>query len=207
MRLVLTLALFLMSAVFIAGCEQEEAVLNESSPTESVEQADVVTTDESVSQANENIDENAREFDWDALIPEDWQPETLFEQYNVDELSDDDPRAQELLEKLLALWKEAPVVPALEGQRIKLPGFVVPLEMDTQKIDQFLLVPYYGACIHVPPPPANQTVHVVTRKGRAFEGELFDTVWVTGTMRVERLESELAISGYRLEDALVAPFE
>jgi len=207
MRLVLTLALFLMSAVFIAGCEQEEAVLNESSPTESVEQADVVTTDESVSQANENIDENVREFDWDALIPEDWQPETLFEQYNVDELSDDDPRAQELLEKLLALWKEAPVVPALEGQRIKLPGFVVPLEMDTQKIDQFLLVPYYGACIHVPPPPANQTVHVVTRKGRAFEGELFDTVWVTGTMRVERLESELAISGYRLEDALVAPFE
>jgi len=207
MRLVLTLALFLMSAVFIAGCEQEEAVLNESSPTESVEQADVVTTDESVSQANENIDENVREFDWDALIPEDWQPETLFEQYNVDELSDDDPRAQELLEKLLALWKEAPVVPALEGQRIKLPGFVVPLEMDTQKIDQFLLVPYYGACIHVPPPPANQTVHVVTRKGRAFKGELFDTVWVTGTMRVERLESELAISGYRLEDALVAPFE
>lgn len=207
MRLLLTLALFLMSAVFIAGCEHEEAVLNESSPTESVEQADVVTTDESVSQANENIDENAREFDWDALIPEDWQPETLFEQYNVDELSDDDPRAQELLEKLLALWKEAPVVPALEGQRIKLPGFVVPLEMDTQKIDQFLLVPYYGACIHVPPPPANQTVHVVTRKGRAFEGELFDTVWVTGTMRVERLESELAISGYRLEDALVAPFE
>ena len=207
MRLLLTLALFLMSAVFIAGCEQEEAVLNESSPTESVEQADVVTTDESVSQANENIDENVREFDWDALIPEDWQPETLFEQYNVDELSDDDPRAQELLEKLLALWKEAPVVPALEGQRIKLPGFVVPLEMDTQKIDQFLLVPYYGACIHVPPPPANQTVHVVTRKGRAFEGELFDTVWVTGTMRVERLESELAISGYRLEDALVAPFE
>jgi hypothetical protein len=79
--------------------------------------------------------------------------------------------------------------------------------MDAEKIDQFLLVPYYGACIHVPPPPANQTVHVLTREGMAFEGQLFDTVWVTGTMRVERMSSELADAGYRLEDATVEPYE
>jgi uncharacterized protein len=71
---------------------------------------------------------------------------------------------------------------------------------------QFLLVPYYGACIHVPPPPANQTVHVLTREGTAFNGRLFDTVWVTGTMRVEHLSSELAEAGYRLEDASVTPY-
>ena len=206
-KLLLTLLLFFLSTVFIAGCEQQETVLIESSPGVSDQQEEVSAIDESVSQSIENSDVNAREIDWDALIPEDWQPETLFEQYDVDELSDDDPRAQELLEKLLALWKEAPVVPTLEGQRLKLPGFVVPLEMDVEKIDQFLLVPYYGACIHVPPPPANQTVHVVTGEGRAFEGQLFDTVWVSGTMRVEKLDSELATSGYRLEDAVVVPYE
>ncbi len=150
---------------------------------------------------------NVKEIEWDALIPEDWRPDVLMDRYNVDELSDDDPRAQQLFEKLKALWKEAPVVPALDGQQVKLPGFVVPLEMDVTKIDQFLLVPYYGACIHVPPPPANQTVYVVTDEGKAFEGQLFDAVWVTGTMRVERLSSDLAEAGYRLEDASVVPYE
>lgn len=150
---------------------------------------------------------NVKEIEWDALIPEDWRPDVLMDQYNADEISDDDPRAQQLLEKLKALWKEAPVVPALDGQQVKLPGFVVPLEMDATKIDQFLLVPYYGACIHVPPPPANQTVYVVTEEGKAFEGQLFDTVWVTGTMRVERLSSDLAEAGYRLEGASVVPYE
>jgi hypothetical protein len=150
---------------------------------------------------------DAKEIEWDALIPQDWQPETLIGDVDIENLSDDDPRAQQLLDKLKALWDKAPIVPALEGQRVKLPGFVVPLEMDATKIDQFLLVPYYGACIHVPPPPANQTVHVVPREGKAFEGQLFDVVWVTGTMRVERLSSDLAEAGYRLEDASVVPYE
>jgi len=146
------------------------------------------------------------ELDWDRLIPEDWAPEKLMDEYNADELSDDDPRAQELMEKLQTLWKEAPVVPELDGMRVKLPGFVVPLEMDTETIGEFLLVPYYGACIHVPPPPANQTVHVVTVKGGEYKGELFDTVWVTGTLKVERLSSELAEAGYRIQDAQVEPY-
>jgi len=146
------------------------------------------------------------ELDWDRLIPEDWAPEKLMDEYNADELSDDDPRAQELMEKLQTLWKEAPVVPELDGMRVKLPGFVVPLEMDTETIGEFLLVPYYGACIHVPPPPANQTVHVVTVKGGEYKGELFDTVWVTGTLKVERLSIELAEAGYRIQDAQVEPY-
>ena len=168
---------------------------------------EVASSSEPVTRPDEARDTDVREIEWDALIPEDWRPDVLWEQYDADELTDDDPRAQQLLEKLMALWKEAPVVPALEGQRVKLPGFVVPLEMDTKSIDQFLLVPYFGACIHVPPPPANQTVHVVTGKGEAFEGRLFDAVWVTGTMHVESLSTDLAEAGYRLEGANVAPYE
>jgi len=147
------------------------------------------------------------ELEWDTLIPEDWAPEKLLSEYNADELSDDDPRAQELMEKLQALWSEAPVVPELDGMRVRLPGFVVPLEMDTDTIGEFLLVPYYGACIHVPPPPANQTVHVVTAEGAAYAGKLFDTVWVTGTLGVEHLSSDLAEAGYSIRDARVEPYE
>jgi hypothetical protein len=150
---------------------------------------------------------SARELEWEALIPQDWRPETLFDEADIEALDDADPRAQDLLDKLKRLWDEAPVVTELAGQRVRLPGFVVPLEMDATSIEQFLLVPYFGACIHVPPPPANQIVHVVMRDDTAFDGELFDTVWVTGTMNVERLSHELGDAGYRLDDASVTPYD
>ena len=208
-------ALFFLGAITLVGCDQANDNQAQSAPAAApspqappVLVAEEISPDsEPVTRLEEGGDAGIREIEWDALIPEDWRPEVLMEQYNADDLSDDDPRAQELLDKLKALWKEAPGVPALEGQRVKLPGFVVPLEMDAKKIDQFLLVPYYGACIHVPPPPPNQTVYVVTHEGKGFEGKLFDVVWVTGTMRVERLSSDLAEAGYRLENATVAPYE
>jgi hypothetical protein len=217
MRPWLFLPLAVLGATTLNGCEQpgDEQVQAASQvvpvaqpllPENSGVQ-ELAPNKEPVTWLDDTGDVNAREIDWDALIPEDWRPETLMGDVDIENLSDDDPRAQQLLDKLKALWSQAPVVPSLEGQRVKLPGFVVPLEMDAKMIDQFLLVPYYGACIHVPPPPANQTVHVVTREGKAFEGRLFDVVWVTGTMRVERLSSELAEAGYRLENASVAPFE
>jgi hypothetical protein len=147
------------------------------------------------------------ELEWDDLIPADWQPEKLMADYDADNLTDDDPRADELMDKLKALWAEAPVVQALDGQRLRLPGFVVPLETDATEITEFLLVPYFGACIHVPPPPANQTVLVLTADGAAYQGELFDTVWVEGIMRVEQFSNDLGDAGYRLEDAKVSPYE
>lgn len=151
--------------------------------------------------------DGVQEIDWDALIPADWQPENLLGQYNLDELEDDDPRAQELMERLKALWAQAPVVPELDGKRVRLPGFVVPLDMEGGRIGDFLLVPYYGACIHVPPPPTNQTVYVKLAPDLAFEGEQFDTVWVTGTLKVTPTSSELADAGYRIDGAAIAPYE
>jgi hypothetical protein len=147
------------------------------------------------------------ELEWDDLIPADWQPETLMTEYDADNLEDDDPRAQELMEKLKALWAEAPVVEELDGKAVRLPGFVVPLETDAEEIAEFLLVPYFGACIHVPPPPANQTVYVVTAEGAAYRGELFDTVWVEGRMRVEPVNNELGDAGYKIEEARVSLYE
>jgi hypothetical protein len=148
-----------------------------------------------------------RELSWDNLIPADWQPEKLMDEYDADNLDDDDPRAQELMDKLKALWSEAPVVEDLNGAQVRLPGFVVPLESDATQISEFLLVPYFGACIHVPPPPANQTVLVTTGSEQPYEGDLFDTVWVKGQMVVEPFSDELGDAGYRIEEASVSLYE
>jgi hypothetical protein len=148
----------------------------------------------------------ARTLEWDDLIPRDFRPDKLLERYNVNEMSDNDPRAKQLMEELKALWKEAPVVADLQGQTVRLPGFVVPLEGDGTVVHEFLLVPYYGACIHVPPPPANQTVYVVTQGKDAKIRGLFDTVWVIGVMKIERTNSELAEAGYKLEALDVRPY-
>lgn len=149
----------------------------------------------------------AEELTWDALLPADWQPEKLLEDFNVEDVADEDPRAADLMEKLQAMWQQAPVVAELDGRRVRLPGFVVPVDLQAEKIDAFLLVPYFGACIHVPPPPANQTVYVRTPEDRPYVGALFDTVWVEGAMRVEDFDSDLGNAGYRIEKALVAPYE
>lgn len=158
-------------------------------------------------EAAELAEKQIIELDWDSLIPAGWRPDKLMADYNAANLSDDDPRAKELMEKLKTFWKEAPVVKDLNGKQVKLPGFVVPLEMDTKTIGEFLLVPYYGACIHVPPPPSNQTVHVVTQTSKPYIGKLFDTVWVTGTLKVQPLSSELADAGYRIDATKVEPYE
>lgn len=217
MRVRLFLSLACLGTMALSGCDQlHDELLPAASMLPPAAQPqlpqtpgllELVPNDEPLIWLGDTEDASIKEIDWDALIPEDWRPETLMGDIDIENLNDVDPQARKLLDKLKDLWSQAPVVPALAGQRVKLPGFVVPLEMDGKKIDQLLLVPYYGACIHVPPPPANQTVHVVTRAGKAFEGQLFDVVWVTGTMRIERLSSDLAEAGYRLEDASVVPYE
>lgn len=85
----------------------------------------------------------------------------------------------------------------LDGAVIRMPGFIIPLEMDARGVTEFMLVPYVGACLHVPPPPPNQLV-VVTTQVPWPEDELWDAVWVTGTLRTELQSTELAQAGYAL---------
>lgn len=71
--------------------------------------------------------------------------------------------------------------PALDGQLVRLPGYVLPLEISGKQVTEFLLVPWVGACIHTPPPPANQIVHVKADAPFELSG-MFMAVWVTGRM-------------------------
>jgi uncharacterized protein len=93
---------------------------------------------------------------------------------------------------------QAPVVAGLDGKRLHIGGYVVPLDFEATRVKEFLLVPFVGACIHVPPPPANQIVYVKAEQGFEVRG-LFDPVWVTGTLRVTPAFTGLAEAGYSLD--------
>jgi hypothetical protein len=158
--------------------------------------------------ATSSASEEFREIDWDILVPADFQPDIILEKFgDFSELADDDPRVKEIMKELEAAYKAAPINKEMDGKKVKLPGFVVPLEGDGEKVSEFLLVPYYGACIHVPPPPANQTVYVNVSSGKAEIRNAFDVVWVTGTLSAKSFDHDLATAGYRLEAISVEPYE
>lgn len=90
------------------------------------------------------------------------------------------------------------VVDDLDGVKIKLPGYTVPFDFSPNaEITEFLLVPYYGACLHAPPPPPNQTIYVKASKPMKI-GELDRAVWVRGTLKTEQQSSDLADTAYTL---------
>ncbi len=77
----------------------------------------------------------------------------------------------------------------LNNKEVKIPGYIIPLEYEGLDIKTFLLVPYIGACIHVPPPPANQIVYVDT--ATAWESvDWWEPVYVTGTIKIESRQME-----------------
>jgi zinc transporter ZupT len=91
--------------------------------------------------------------------------------------------------------------PALRGEYVKIHGFVVPLERDQDEaLTEFLLVPYFGACIHVPPPPQNQIIDVTPN--HPVKGiQAMDTVWVYGKMEIENVSSSAGEAAYRISAA------
>jgi hypothetical protein len=105
------------------------------------------------------------------------------------------------------------IVPALNGQQIRMPGYLLPLEFDGTAAIEFLLVPYVGACIHVPPPPPNQIVYVRFDDGYENPG-LFTPVWVEGSLVVDISEKNLYLVdgtadvavGYSLSAIEVEPY-
>jgi hypothetical protein len=98
----------------------------------------------------------------------------------------------------------APVVESLSGKRVHIGGYVVPLDFNSTRVTDFLLVPFVGACIHVPPPPANQIIYVKIAQGLDVKGT-FDPVWVTGTLQVTPTFTGLADAGYSLDAEKVEP--
>ncbi|MEN5199791.1 DUF3299 domain-containing protein [Pseudomonas wadenswilerensis] len=148
-----------------------------------------------------------RTLEWQQLIPAGVpviQPQ-LAPLHDLSQLSD--ALAAEAAPAARQTAPNAPVVKALDGQQVKLPGYIVPLEVSEEgRTTEFLLVPYYGACIHVPPPPSNQIVHIFSEIGVKVE-DLYQPYWIEGQMQVKATSSELADAGYQMEAEKIYAYE
>jgi hypothetical protein len=102
--------------------------------------------------------------------------------------------------------KSTDTLKKLEGKLVRIPGFVVPLDDFQEEGAEFLLVPYYGACVHTPPPPPNQIVMVEMGGKKAIKLNLFDAVWMSGRLKIASVESPYGTVGYQLEGLKVEPY-
>jgi hypothetical protein len=134
-----------------------------------------------------------RELDWEELVPQDARskfagagPPPPVHDY----LGEGGMAAQQPL--------DFSVNAQLDGAGVKLPGFIVPLDIGKDGlVTEFFLVPYFGACIHVPPPPPNQIVYVKMDKGIALDS-IYEAYWVTGRMSVAKKSTQLGAAAYSL---------
>lgn len=137
--------------------------------------------------------------DWDLLLPANERqspPEPPPPLHNY--LGEGSPAAKQT--------GSAAVNAKLDGQLIKIPGFIVPLSEDSEGlVTEFFLVPYVGACIHVPPPPPNQIVYVKPMEPVQAPG-LGDAYWVTGRMHVQTRNTPLASAAYSITADKVVPY-
>ncbi|MEM8872465.1 MAG: DUF3299 domain-containing protein [Pseudomonadota bacterium] len=131
----------------------------------------------------------AVEITWDDLIPPNIPYSLIIGEGEMDVINDTwNPIYDENATKLNE---------TLDNAYIKMPGFIIPLEIGAKGVTDFILVPYVGACIHTPPPPANQLVFVNAQSPWPNE-QLWDAVWVTGTMRTQLQSTEMGQTGYSL---------
>jgi hypothetical protein len=94
----------------------------------------------------------------------------------------------------------------LQGKRVSIPGFMVPLEDDEDVVTEFLLVPYAGACIHVPPPPPNQIVYVKMSQNAKVKMSFTDPIIVTGQLKISTVQSPYGDVSYNLTAESVKPY-
>ena len=148
-----------------------------------------------------------KEIEWDELMPEGWKKKVILELTRMrryGSLMDGDPRADEAYEKLKKVWDAAPPTKTYLGKKIRIPGYAVPLDAERMQSSDFLLVPYFGACVHSPPPPANQIIMVKPPKGSRVR--TMDAIWVNGTLLEGKTNSDAGTSTYILNADKITPY-
>lgn len=130
------------------------------------------------------------EITWEELLPPGLPYSEIIGEGEMDELNDTwRPIFDENATKLN---------PKFDGAYIKMPGYIIPIDLSTDGVTSFVLVPYVGACIHTPPPPPNQLVFVTTDTPWSSD-DLWEAVWVTGHIQHEIQSTEVAETGYVLK--------
>lgn len=99
---------------------------------------------------------------------------------------------------------------SLQDKSVQLAGYALPVDRDGDLVYQFLLVPWTGACSHMPTPPPNQIV-LVTPAHPYKMSQAYQPVAVTGALNPDMEKSQLFIldgvsviqSGYTVRRAEV----
>lgn len=144
--------------------------------------------------------ESVREVEWvDLLSKTDFDtimnpPELTHDGYGwQDQLADSDEG-----NAYLQALESVDINPDLLDKRIMIPGFIVPTAYNSERrVTEFFLVPFFGACIHLPPPPPNQIIYVTYERGVELQN-FYDAYSVHGLLTSEIVENDLATSAYRL---------
>ena len=149
---------------------------------------------------------------WDDLLNEEWYQQMKKDMATYGRMSflrDGSEEAEKLMASMRKKLDEAPISTKYVNQKIRMPGFVVPLDAVRNGQREFLLVPYFGACIHTPPPPANQIVLVTPHPQLNLSKTLesMDVIWVEGELKESRTKTASGVSGYSLEAIKVYPYK
>ena len=149
---------------------------------------------------------------WDDLLNEEWYQQMKKDMATYGRMSflkDGSEEAEKLMASMRKKLDEAPISTKYVNQKIRMPGFVVPLDAVRNGQREFLLVPYFGACIHTPPPPANQIVLVTPHPQLNLSKTLesMDVIWVEGELKEARTKTASGVSGYSLEAIKVYPYK
>jgi len=196
---------FIFLFIFIGGCAEPDR--KESQQTNSE------LTDEELNIMPEGqvVHSSSAEFetiDWDYLIPEDdlaalMTPPDYISEIKEGSLEDTferqietafDPSTNPYQQALVS----TKVIAEMDGQRVKLPGFVVPISVNEQQlVTEFFIVPYFGACLHMPPPPPNQIVYGSYPQG-LVQPSLYEPFWLSGQLKTQVYENDMALAAYEM---------
>lgn len=133
--------------------------------------------------------DEVRELEWLDLMPE--------EEFNawLDDVASIDHSSFFMAEP----FQSFVTIPELDGIKARIPGFVVPIETDGRgNLKEFFLVPFFGACIHVPPPPANQIIFARLREPIPMVN-IWDAFWMEGVLNIEEINNDTAASAYTMD--------
>lgn len=98
------------------------------------------------------------------------------------------------------------VLQGVNGKLVRVLGFVVPLEDSQKSMSEFLLVPSPQACIHVPPPPPNQIIHVKMAPGTRAEMN-YGPVWVKGLLRISEVSYAYGKASFAIVGESTEPYD
>jgi len=171
----------------------------------------------------EDLKPDNEKIDWDQLYPDEKQLD--WGNLNDDELGQGDEQPSDFVDDwmtdefaasqgLQGIYSGPPpqafsvgVVDEMNKKEIRVPGFVVPVEVDSENlVTEFFLVPYFGACFHKPPPPPNQTIYVTSAEPIAYES-IYDPVWVMGVIKTEQIGNDIATAAYTMDLHQIEPYD